>query len=502
MPLDPSIWTPSTEGAPGADGKSILNGTIPPTGMVGTDGDFYINTTAWEIHGPKAGGVWPAGVPMLGADGDDGQPGPRGLRGLQGDKGNPGNPGLDGTLIIHGLLAPTVDIGRVGDYYLHKNATMDWYGPKAEGTWGVPTPLKGIDGDAGPAGADAVPIPLAYGQLFISENTDLIALTAATDPTLASNTDYTQVTAVWDATPHGLQSDFEQVANGLKCLRAGVYAVHFWAALTFSTNNTNVGFKFAKNGVIATPRRPWARVGTGGDRISVSAFGFVELAVNDVMTLWVAADNSGNLDINDGMFAFTELMASGRHAAWQEEGATVLDNPAVINFVGDGVTVTEDPAGTLKVTIPGEQYTGVVESVVAGDNVSVDATDPANPIVAVSLPSTAPYDVGLFVGGKPDASELLVKLVATRDIDFVADFADSLLHAGVAATASTVFAIAKNGTGIGSVTVGAAATTGTFTTSATPVSLAAGDVLTITAPGTPDATLADISITLKGTRDF
>lgn len=53
-------------GAAGADGKTILNGTSDPTNGTGTNGDFYINTTSWEIFGPKAGGVWPAGVPITG----------------------------------------------------------------------------------------------------------------------------------------------------------------------------------------------------------------------------------------------------------------------------------------------------------------------------------------------------------------------------------------------------------------------------------------------------
>jgi len=52
-------------GTPGADGRTILNGTGNPTGSVGKDGDFYINTTTTTLFGPKSGGAWPSGVPLV-----------------------------------------------------------------------------------------------------------------------------------------------------------------------------------------------------------------------------------------------------------------------------------------------------------------------------------------------------------------------------------------------------------------------------------------------------
>ena len=65
----------------------------------------------------------------------------------------------------------------------------------------------------------------------------------------------------------------------------------------------------------------------------------------------------------------------------------------------------------------------------------------------------------------------------------------------MAATGSSVFNLAKNGTNFGTVTFAASGTTGTFA-AASATSFAAGDVLTVTGPATADATLADIALTL------
>jgi hypothetical protein len=68
----------------GADGKTILSGTVNPT-TEGNDGDFYIRTDTNFIFGPKAAGSWPAGVSLVGptgaagADGADGSDGADGL---------------------------------------------------------------------------------------------------------------------------------------------------------------------------------------------------------------------------------------------------------------------------------------------------------------------------------------------------------------------------------------------------------------------------------------
>jgi hypothetical protein len=59
--------TPGAPGPAGANGNTILNGIGPPASTLGNNGDFYIDTAAMAIYGPKASGAWPArGVSLFG----------------------------------------------------------------------------------------------------------------------------------------------------------------------------------------------------------------------------------------------------------------------------------------------------------------------------------------------------------------------------------------------------------------------------------------------------
>lgn len=53
----------------GDDGGKLLYGSIDPDQSVGTDGDFYINTSSSFLFGPKLT-VWPTGVSLVGPKGD------------------------------------------------------------------------------------------------------------------------------------------------------------------------------------------------------------------------------------------------------------------------------------------------------------------------------------------------------------------------------------------------------------------------------------------------
>jgi hypothetical protein len=59
-------------GTPGLDGKTVLSGTSDPAVGIGVNGDFYINTTAKTIFGPKTSGNWGSGTSLVGPKGDAG----------------------------------------------------------------------------------------------------------------------------------------------------------------------------------------------------------------------------------------------------------------------------------------------------------------------------------------------------------------------------------------------------------------------------------------------
>ncbi|MFZ4512449.1 MAG: hypothetical protein ACOYNX_02350, partial [Geothrix sp.] len=187
-------------GQAGLDGRTVLHGAGTPvaTGAAGVVGDFYLDTVANVLYGPKASAsswagvssvslVGPAGGPVgptgpagptgatgpQGLTGSTGAVGPMGLIGPMGPTGATGAAGPAGAQGVAGVAGQTVVAAKAllsgvvnptaqgvdGDFYLN-TATSTLYGPKAAGVWptaGVnivgPAGQQGIQGVAGATGA-------------------------------------------------------------------------------------------------------------------------------------------------------------------------------------------------------------------------------------------------------------------------------------------------------------------------------------------------------------
>jgi hypothetical protein len=89
--------------------------------------------------------------------------------------------------------------------------------------------------------------------------------------------------------------------------------------------------------------------------------------------------------------------------------------------------------------------------------------------------------------------------LVSSGISLPVDLAGSRGHADTAATAEAVCTILKNGVAVGSITFAAASQDAAFAL-AGGLSLVPGDRLELVAPAAQDATLADLALTLIGTR--
>jgi hypothetical protein len=100
--------------------------------------------------------------------------------------------------------------------------------------------------------------------------------------------------------------------------------------------------------------------------------------------------------------------------------------------------------------------------------------------------------------GSPGAGQVIERFIFATPATFPAGFGGSYGTAGTAATAAASFPINKNGSAVGTMDFAASATSASFAM-ATATSFAGGDVLTIVAPASPDASLANLAWTLTGT---
>lgn len=99
---------------------------------------------------------------------------------------------------------------------------------------------------------------------------------------------------------------------------------------------------------------------------------------------------------------------------------------------------------------------------------------------------------------QPGSAEVLARHVFADAVAFAADLAGSVARAITAPAAAVVFSLQKNGAEFATLTFDVASHSGSFAGVA--ALFEPGDVLTLVAPSPRDATLADIFLTLAGSR--
>lgn len=102
-------------------------------------------------------------------------------------------------------------------------------------------------------------------------------------------------------------------------------------------------------------------------------------------------------------------------------------------------------------------------------------------------------DLGMFFPGAPGSAALMFKFVANRAMQFPANFAGAHGHIGTNPTALYTLTVANTGVTIGTIAISTGGVFTFATTAGAIISIAVGDVITVAAPGSTDATAADIA---------
>lgn len=231
----------------------------------------------------------------------------------------------------------------------------------------------------------------------------------------------------------------------------------------------------------------------------------------DWQTYWVALDEvleiRGPVQALDGMSFNNKQLRGVSGMRWEHhDGAG-----GYIHMTCPEVTETQ--VWTLPALLPDQAGVCLMAVGLAGSQVELDWSLPI--LVDIFAVGTSgqylitndaednyewvdrPYDLRAWIPGSPTDAQVVDNFVAARPITFAAAFAGSYAKATTASTGDVSFTVKKNGSNVGTIRFNASAT-GTFTL-AGGMTLAAGDVVSIVAPATADATLADIYWTLIAT---
>lgn len=193
------------------------------------------------------------------------------------------------------------------------------------------------------------------------------------------------------------------------------------------------------------------------------------------------------------------------HSAINITGTLTGNRALVVPDLEKTYIIRNATAGAFTVTVKTSAQLGGTE-VTQGASAVVfcDGTDVLDQsIEGVAAGAKEPFIVGAWKNGAPVASERMLGFVipgGLTGIEIAAGATNSNAEAETASTLQTDFDLQKNGVSIGTIRWAAVATVATFV-SVSLTTFTQGDTIEIIAPGTPDASLANLYFTLYLTRD-
>ncbi len=244
-------------GEPGPRGAGVLSGKGLPTIFDGSIGDFYLDLDSYKIYGPKSlENIWGNGISLIGPTGAKGETGPKGDTGLTGATGATGAQGPSGPQGAMGLTGATGSTG-----------------------------VKGDTGDQGPQGVPGITTLGNYGSFY--DTTDFTIPTVTPAPIPLNSTDLSS----------GVTLDTD---SGIKITNAGKYNISFSSQIfvTDAAKNATVSIWLSRNSV----PEPWTntKVYVIKGQHTVAAWNFfVSAKANDVFRLIVLTDAVALIESTD-----------------------------------------------------------------------------------------------------------------------------------------------------------------------------------------------------------
>lgn len=143
-----------------------------------------------------------------------------------------------------------------------------------------------------------------FGEMRVLYNTTGQAITAATDATLETDSDYVKVdTGIWSSGPVCPCGNVTFDSSGyLEVGVAGLYELSFWTSAQISVLNTLLGVRFSTDDTNANlSLRKFARLSGAADDVgSIAGSVFAVLEVGDKVSLWAAVSKSATLTVING----------------------------------------------------------------------------------------------------------------------------------------------------------------------------------------------------------
>jgi hypothetical protein len=173
--------------------------------------------------------------------------------------------------------------------------------------------LEGLTGDGGitarpvvsdGAGGFVLQDAPSYGSMKIVANATVFPLTAVADTTFATSSQFTLVTGT--PAPWVTGAEMQNVTfstNKLTFAKAGVYTLLAYLNIgAFPSSTAKIALRYRVNGGSFSDLKSVVKASSASDESQIFGAGFLTLAANDYVQLYVASDVTGNLLIKDANF--------------------------------------------------------------------------------------------------------------------------------------------------------------------------------------------------------